>query len=369
MNKRENLLRSMRRQGFEEVPVSISLCKSQQDEFERRYGHRNVEDHYGIPLRMIGAKREPRDTDWRRYYVSEDLPSDAWFDNFGVGHSKGSDAAFHMTRMHHPLKGERGLQEIEEYPLPDIPAGELERISDTVADIQRRELAAIGGLACTIWEKAWYIRGMEDLMMDIMSDDPKAAVHLDKITDLSVKRAEMLARAGVDVLHTGDDIGMQNGPMMSLEMWSSALKPRLARVIRAAREIKPDILISYHSCGHVLPFIEGLIEAGVDILNPIQPEADMDFARIHAEYGGRLSFWGTIGTQTTMPFGSAEDVRNEVNTNLEVCGSQGGLLLSPTHLVEPEVPWANIEALFDAAARFRGPGHTRDKTRTAPGKA
>jgi hypothetical protein len=60
MNKRENLLRSMRRQGFEEVPVSISLCKSQQDQFERRYGHRNVEDHYGIPLRMIGAKREPR---------------------------------------------------------------------------------------------------------------------------------------------------------------------------------------------------------------------------------------------------------------------------------------------------------------------
>ena len=95
------------------------------------------------------------------------------------------------------------------------------------------------------------------------------------------------------------------------------------------------------------PFIEDLIDAGIDVLNPVQPEC-MDFKEIHDAYGDRLSFWGTLGTQTTLPFGTPEEVRELVLRNLKIAGPKGGLLCTPTHLVEPEVPWENMEAYVEA---------------------
>mgnify|MGYP005892884159 CR=1 FL=1 len=115
---------------------------------------------------------------------------------------------------------------------------------------------------------------------------------------------------------------------------------------------RPDMVITYHSCGYVTPFITDLMEAGVEVLNPVQPEC-MDFAEIHAEYGKKLSFWGTVGTQSTMPFGTPDEVKAVVRRNLEIAGEAGGLLCTPTHLLEPEVPWENIEAYVVACREFR----------------
>jgi uroporphyrinogen decarboxylase len=116
--------------------------------------------------------------------------------------------------------------------------------------------------------------------------------------------------------------------------------------------VKPDLLIHYHSCGYVLPFIGDLIEAGVDILNPVQPEC-MDFAEVHRQYGDRLSFNGTIGTQKLMPFGTPEQVKSEVRRNLAIAGDKGGLLCCPTHMLEPEVPWENIAAYAEAVGQCK----------------
>ncbi|MEI8242108.1 MAG: uroporphyrinogen decarboxylase family protein, partial [bacterium] len=170
-------------------------------------------------------------------------------------------------------------------------------------------------------------------------------------TGQAVVRARAYARAGVDILCLGDDVGMQSSLMMQPECYRDWLKPRLARVIAAARAENPQLLVWYHSCGHILPVIDDLIEAGVDILNPIQPES-MDFAQVHARWGDRLSLHGTIGTQTTMPFGTPADVRATVHRHLRLAGKRGGLLCAPTHVVEPEVPWENIEAYLAACREF-----------------
>lgn len=100
------------------------------------------------------------------------------------------------------------------------------------------------------------------------------------------------------------------------------------------------------------PLIDDFIEAEIDVLNPVQPEC-MDFKDIHAEFGDRVSFWGTIGTQTTMPFGTPSEVKEAVHRNLKIAGPQGGLLCSPTHLVEPEVLWENILAYINACKTFK----------------
>ena len=130
-------------------------------------------------------------------------------------------------------------------------------------------------------------------------------------------------------------------------MYRDWLKPRLKRVIDAAKAIKPDIVVQYHTCGYVLPLIEDFIEAGIDVLNPVQPEC-MDVEQVLREFGGRVAFNGTIGTQTTMPFAKPEEVKAVVRRNLELAGPRGGLFCCPTHMLEPEVPWENIEAYVEA---------------------
>lgn len=347
-----NLLRAMRRQGFESVPLeSGNFCPAQAEAFKERFGHADYAAFFGNPTRGVSCRLLRSFDDPCALYPRETLPEDISFDAFGIGHSR-RPGCWHMTHMHHPLQGDAPLEEIENYPLPTVAPDAAAQLAASTTDIHGQGLAALGHEACTVWETAWYLRSMEDLMADMMSGDPRATVLLDRVTALAVARAQAYARTGTDILSLGDDIGMQHTIMMSLELWREWLKPRLAAVIAAAREAKPDILIFYHSCGYVLPFIDELIEIGVDILNPVQPEC-MDFADVHARFKGRISYWGTIGTQQVLPFGTPADVKAVVRRNLELCGAEGGITIAPTHMVEPEVPWENLLAMKEAAAEFR----------------
>jgi uroporphyrinogen decarboxylase len=192
---------------------------------------------------------------------------------------------------------------------------------------------------------------MDELMIDMMMGDEKATALLDKITDFAVDKAVTYTKAGADILSLGDDIGTQSSIMIDIPFWEQWLKPRLAKVIESARAINPKVLIFYHSCGYVTPFIPHLIDVGIDILNPIQPEC-MDFDSIHNEFGDRLSFWGTLGTQQLLPFGTRQEVYDMAVSRLKKCGPKGGLVLGPTHMVEPEVPWENLLAIKEAAEQF-----------------
>ena len=140
-------------------------------------------------------------------------------------------------------------------------------------------------------------------MCDMMSDDEMATAMLDKVTEMSLGRALLYAEAGVDILYLGDDIGMQSRIMMSRELYMKWIQPRLKKIISAVKSIRPEIIVFYHSCGYVEPLIPDLIDAGIDTLNPIQSEC-MDFADIWGKYHDKLTFHGTIGTQTVMPFGT-----------------------------------------------------------------
>lgn len=348
LTPRENLIRAARRQGFDWIPVDILLCDSQINAFKAAFGDIDYFDWFGVDFRWVTLLEHPGYQDGAELYPRENLPLDTEIDVVGVGHSKGSEAAYHMTRMHHPLHGCDSVDEILNYPLPVFSREDNQPLFDRVRSLHQQGLAAMGFMQMTIWETAWYIRSMPDLLMDMMLEDEKATVLLDRITDYAVRKAELYAAAGVDLLSLGDDVGMQSGPLMSVDLWELWIKPRLKSVISAARRINPDILIFYHSCGDATAFIEGLIDCGVDILNPIQPEC-MDFNQVHEQYGNRLSFWGTLGTQQLLPFGTPEEVRELTIDRIRTCGRQGGLIIGPTHLVEPEVPFENLVAMKNAA--------------------
>ncbi|HEY5583270.1 MAG TPA: uroporphyrinogen decarboxylase family protein [Ruminiclostridium sp.] len=352
MTKRENLLSLLRRQGIIEAPIDFTLCPSLYETFMKNTGAKDYADFFQFPMRGVEDLylKEIPGHNLKKFYKYDFKPGTT-LDIWGVAHEPGSAAAKHMTKMHHPLISVDSLEELKEFPFPDFSQGDGSHQKIKVEEIHGKGLAAIGNMECTIWETSWYMRSMEELMIDMMMEDEKAEYILDRVTESSCIRAASFAKAGVDIIRLGDDIGMQSRIMMREEMYRTWLKPRLKKVIDAAKAVNPDIIIMYHSCGYVKPLINDLVEAGIDVLNPVQPEC-MNFEEIHQEFGDRLSFHGTIGTQTTMPFGSVEEVKREVYKNLTIAGDKGGLLCAPTHMLEPEVPWENIIAYMEACKEF-----------------
>ncbi len=353
MNARENLLSIFRRQGFESVPVQFYLCPHLCEVFKQQTGSDLAyQDYFELPMREVEFPKVSmqESVDWQKFYP-DGLKTEVFFDEWGVAHESGSAAAAHMTRMRHPMAGFNSLEQIQSYPFPDFASVSTDELKKEIDSIHRKGLAVYAAMECTIWETAWYLRDMTMIMMDMAGEDDKAIWLLDKVTELACVRTSTFARLGVDIIRIGDDVGMQSALMMSEDFYRQFLKPRLAKVIKAAKDVNPDIIMQYHTCGFVTPLINDFIEAGIDVLNPVQPEC-MEFAEIHAEFGDRLSFSGTVGTQTTMPFGSPEEVKKVTQRNLEIAGDNGGLLCCPTHLLEPEVPWANIMAYIEACRDF-----------------
>jgi len=357
---RDNLIRLYRRQGYEHAPVEFGLCPSLTEKYRAVAGDTPMSEYFDYPegfatRRVPGLNNRLRDpVDWSTYF-NVPLKEGTTFSSYGVAHEPGSEAAYHMTYMRHPLAKATSLEELQSYPFPELDTDSVEHIRSAVEKIHEDGLAAFGGMECTIWETAWYIRDMTMLMMDMVMEDEKATFLLDKITEHACQRAAAFASAGADIIGLGDDVGMQSTIMMSKEMYDAWLKPRLAQVISAAKAQNPNVLIHYHTCGFVEPLIDSLIDAGVEILNPVQPEC-MEFSKIHEQYGDRLSFNGTLGTQTTMPFGTPKEVKQVVLQNLELAGPAGGLFCCPTHMLEPEVPWENVEAYVEACKEFRTAG-------------
>jgi len=254
----------------------------------------------------------------------------------------------HFTRVQSPLSGVRSAAELERYPWPDLDRPY--RFAGVGARVQALQAQgwAVAGYAGSVFERSWYLRGMENLMVDLLARPEIAQALFARTAAFQQGVARQFARAGVDILILGDDIAGQTGPLLSPVTWRRFLKPHLAETARAVKETNPTTRVFYHSDGNIAVFIPELIESGIEILNPVQPEC-LDPAALKRRYGERLSFWGTVSVQRTLPYGSPEDVRAEVRARIRQVGQGGGLILSPAHVLPPETPWANVVAFFEAA--------------------
>jgi uroporphyrinogen decarboxylase len=350
MTRRENMIRILKRDGGDHVPFALGLTPRLHREFRERRGTADVAEFYGFDHRSVGLMPTRAPVDTKKYYEGRELKEGTCFDGHGVAHEPGSFE--HFTHKVSPLAGrDTSLDTIKQYPLADRDAPyRFEGLEDRVRSVHERGLA-VSCMVGHIFETAWQIRGMDDMLMDFLDAPEKAHELLERITRVNVVTAERFARAGADIIHVGDDVGTQHGMMFSPDTWRTFLKPRLAREIEAAKRANPDVLVWYHSDGNVEAIVPDLIEIGLDILNPVQPEC-IDPVEAKRRWGDRLSFWGTIGTQTTMPFGTPEDVRRAVRRMVFEVGYDGGLVLAPTHVLEPDVPWANIDAFVEACREY-----------------
>lgn len=342
MTNRENFFAAMSHQKPERTPFFIRLCEEQEDEFERRHGTRDYRSYFESPIIPVKINPTRNQQDFSHYFGK--VPYD-YYNEWGVGYRSGS-TDYHFRQFVSPMQFFETPEEVWKFPLPDVLADyRFEGISEKIQRLKEQDKITMNtsGYNIDIFEAAWYLRGMENLLSDMLVDEEMAEACLERMCRIKCQMAARCAEAGFDVVVFGDDVATQRGMMMSAALWRKWLKPRLSRAIQSAKAVNPQVLCYYHSDGDVTEIIEDLIEIGVDILNPIQPEC-MDPEAVKREYGERINLWGTIGTQTTMPFGKPHEVEAQVRRMIDLLGQDGGLVVAPTHVLEPEVPMENIEA-------------------------
>lgn len=298
--------------------------------------------------RTLGEDMLLTSVGWANSYYQQCQPGATYTDEWGVGwRAQEYETRFgkgvYTEIVGHPLARDDAL---DHYEPPDPDRNALYREAERALARFKDEYFIVGVTVCTIFETAWALRGLEQLMMDMVLDPQRADRILDVPYRYHLRAAQRLTEMGVDMIWTGDDIGSQQGMLISPEVWRRFLKPRMADLIGTIKDINPDLKVAYHSCGNLHLVIGDLVEIGVDVLNPVQPQC-MDPAEIKKEFGDRLCFWGTIDEQHTLPFGTPDDVRREVRRRLETVGRSGGLIIGPVHHVQLDTPLPNFWAMVE----------------------
>lgn len=348
MNKLERFQAFVNFEKVDRVPRYAHYVKDMRESICEFLG--NDPDDFFEMDNAVGSMLRPPEgheaPDYSVFFPEYEVGKDEFYiDCNGCGH-KGC-GFHHFTEFISPLRNAETFEEIENYPYP-CNEGWLD---DDLRAIVAKEHAAgnpVTGHIGHMYESAWQVRRYEPFLIDLMVNRDWAEFILDKFYQNNMRNAVAAAKAGVDVLITGDDVANQNSMMFQVDLWRDVMKSRWGKVYAAAKEINPDIKIWYHSDGNIEAIIDDLIEIGVDILNPVQPEC-LDPIALRKRYGKNLAFDGCMGTQSTFPFGTAAEVRAKVlEWGKGLDAINGGLTLSPTHVLEPEVPPENVVAFFKA---------------------
>ncbi len=344
-------------------------------------------DRFSIDAVDLGSAFEPTGG-WRPWTLPDSSPAfaPAWFQpeqseeglivrdpETRVALGRMPAGALYLDQTYWPLSGPGGLDDYEPLTekfrgviwaaLPTPPFDSLltpARLDEIVCGARRlRDTASFAtsvSVSGSLFENSHFLFGMENAYLHMAGEKQKFAAFLDRLTELHLaKMHEILPRLRglVDVVVLGDDLGMQGGPQISRQMYRELFFPRHQRIFRCAKQLS-GASIFLHSCGGIQPLIGDLIDAGVEILNPVQTSArGMDPAQLKREFGRDLTFWGGgCDTQKVLPCGTPEQVREDVRRRLDIFMPGGGFVFASVHNVMADVPPENVVAMLDAAREF-----------------
>jgi uroporphyrinogen decarboxylase len=316
-------------------------------------GGKDADEQLGTDVRFVEFEPPSEQNKFLRYL--ESLPTHAFLGNARTLRTY-SEWGYHPERLGaEPLAKARTVDDVRAFSFPNlVEERRYPHLREKVQKIQSSGLAVaalpphMGG---EIFEAAQRLRGFEQLMLDFFRNPELVEYLFGQLASIASQSVAILANAGVDVICLDDDVGEPTRMMISVDLWRGFLKRPLSKTILAARTVNPAVRILYHSDGYIEPIIPDLIEIGVNVINPVQPDV-MDPAALKEKYGSKLAFWGTVGTASGWMYESPSAIELEVKERIETLGKGGGLVIAPAYDLEPEVKWENVLAFVKAVQKY-----------------
>jgi len=313
------------------------------------YSDNRILDVLGTDIRYVHL-RPPTD------YLKNKKPDGTWTDEWGLIHRVLDNGFYELGGA--PL-AEATIEDIKKYRWPDpYDPARVAGLADEVLELYHHTPYAIGAYRPTlsgIFELAHTLVGMEKLLMDLVLNPALVDALFTKLAEILGEFYKVYLQVVgpfVQIVELGDDVGTQGGPMFAPRLYRQLLRDKHAYLARIVKEKAPQAKFLLHSCGSVKAFIPDFIEAGFDILNPVQPLAkDMAPDKLKAEFGSAISFLGGVDVQQTMR-GPVEGVRAEVRQRIDELGPGGGFVLAPSHNFGDDIPLENILAFFETAHSY-----------------
>ena len=360
MTSRERFFKAVAHQPTDRVPVDYITRTDVRNKLIKYLGLSNTEELYqklGIDIRKISVKENhpsfnekvngvlgghSEKSGAKYIFYDNGTYENAW----GIINRPSADGLYDEW-IRGPFSD---TEDLNSFKWPDMD------VIESVESIKKR-IDAYGGKYIVIgamnypFKVCWQMRGLENFLCDMLVEQDFARELLLKAASYEKEKGLRLIKAGADVLAFSGDIAMQDRMMVNVNAWRELDKPIFAAMIKEFKTANPDILIYYHSDGNMEEVILDLIEIGVDIIDPIQPES-MDVSSIKKKYGKDFTLHGTISIQETLPHGTVEDVRREVEQRLAICEKDGGLILAPANHVQNDTPLENIIEIYKAAGSY-----------------
>lgn len=283
-----------------------------------------------------------------------DLPC-LWEDEWGVVWQVRKDSAYHVAKP--PFSRHSSIQELRQHAWPDPKDLPLESFAARTRAIRERsDRAIVLELPARVFSLGQRLCGFQDWLMNLVGNPGFATGLLSTAVEIEIEMVKAILGTvddNVDVVLCPDDLGMQDRPIISPDLYRKTIKPHHKRLFEAIKSWT-DARLMLHSDGAIAPLIGDLIEVGIDVLNPVQVSASglNDTVQLKETYGSHLSFWGAVDTHRVLPQGTVADVRSEVKRRIDDLAVDGGYVLASVHNVQSDVPPENLCAMFEAAREY-----------------
>jgi len=325
-------------------PIQTYLTPEIGEKLVQHFGTKDFLPILGVDFRHVGPK-----------HVGPKRPVPEGcelVDDWGTGYkSIRFETGEYQEAAYLPFAEMTTMDQVESYPWPSADDYDYSTIESQCDALSEFAICCSGAGTPDIVNGVSRGRGMEKVLLDIMTEDPVGVAVIDHRCDFLyelVRRTLEAGRAKIDILCLGEDCGNQAGPMFPLEVFDRFFRPRLERFYDLGHEYGCKVMM--HSCGNTRKLMPTFIDMGLDILDAMQPEPPgMNPEEIKREFGDRLTFCGLISTQQTLPFGTEEECRAEARHRIEVVGKGGGYIFSPAHCIQSDTPLENVLAIYEEA--------------------
>ena len=330
MTKRERIISAVNHKQTDYVPYTVDFTQQEYKRVSDYLDDKNYINKIGNHISSV----------YYDGYLSEINPgSGYWKDDFGVVWNRnGADKDIGVIDgfvMNEP--------DIKQFILPELDEKRIRNQYEKLAANEDNTFK-FGSIGFSMFERAWTLRGMENILIDMILDPEFVDDLLDAITDYNIRIIDIATEYKIDGFHFGDDWGQQQGLIMGPLHWRRFIKPRMARMYE--RVVSKGLIVSQHSCGDIHEIFPDLIDIGLNLYQTFQPEI-YDLRTVKSEYGKHLTFWGGISTQRLLPFATPEEVRRVTRETIRIMGEDGGFIAAPTHAIPGDVPPENVVAMIE----------------------